>query len=171
MIPDRLSIQFKIMPDGGLCARRLYPDGPLQQFYGEWLTWGQMNGVAAAILCHASDTVLWDEARPDEIREYPERRQRPERSREGYAYLVREHGGAYKIGRAANLAHRVWSQISPKLPYPLSLVAAHQSDDAIELEAAFHEHFSGKRLAGEWFSLDEEDVQFFIRTTRARDIP
>lgn len=166
MIPDRLAIQFDTGPDGLLRARRLYPDGPLGEFFGEWLSPVQLNAVAAAILMHTNvGDVPWNTT-PDIHDAFICRPERLRRPRAGYVYLVREHGGSHKIGWTTHPNRRIWEEISPKLPHPLVLVAAIATDDAIALESALHARFASKRLQGEWFSLGEEDVELFLRSSR-----
>ena len=99
------------------------------------------------------------------IREKRANKQPTQKEENGYVYLVRDHGGCYKIGRTTNLQRRIWDQISPVLPYPLELVAALATETPASLESTLHLIFDEKRLGGEWFKLTNDDVEVFRRWT------
>lgn len=87
--------------------------------------------------------------------------QQPEvekQKQQGYVYLI-GGGGFYKIGKAINLDRRL-NQISPKLPFEVSLIHSIETDDISEMEEAFHEMFAPKRANGEWFRLNQEDIDY-----------
>jgi hypothetical protein len=77
---------------------------------------------------------------------------------DGYVYLIRIENGLYKIGKAKNIDER----IKPfKVSFPMSweIIHAFMSHDYSKAEITLHERFSDKRTVGEWFTLDEQDVQ------------
>lgn len=78
---------------------------------------------------------------------------------EGYVYLVR-CGPYYKIGRTKDLSARI-SKLAILLPHPLLIIHTIPTDNPAELESCFHDHYSEKRLNGEWFNLDEKDIRYF----------
>ena len=45
-----------------------------------------------------------------------------------------------------------------KLPFPIELVHYAYFDDYTKAEREMHQMFAAKRLEGEWFDLDENDV-------------
>lgn len=81
---------------------------------------------------------------------------------EGYIYLIREHyKGCYKIGRSMNMQGRA-NRFDVKLPFDWSIVAVYQVDNMFKVEADLHAKFKRKRLQGEWFELNREDlVEFY----------
>lgn len=84
-------------------------------------------------------------------------------SSNGYVYFLHGVGTRfYKIGHSNNLDRRI-KEISPKLPFSLDLVHSIWTDDRRELEAWLHRKFDLKRKEGEWFELDESDLDFCKR--------
>lgn len=82
-------------------------------------------------------------------------------SPEGYIYLIREHyKGCYKIGRSINMQGRT-NRFDVKLPFDWSIVAIYQVDNMFKTESALHSKFNMKRIQGEWFELDREDLVVF----------
>lgn len=75
----------------------------------------------------------------------------------GYVYLL-HHDGLYKIGMAEKLSRRL-TQISPVMPHEVTLVHSIKTNDMIGLEAELHEQYASKRMNGEWFALNDKDVQ------------
>lgn len=76
----------------------------------------------------------------------------------GYVYLL-HHNGLHKIGVSSNVLKRL-NQISPKMPYEVSLVHCIKTPDMFALESALHEKYADKRANGEWFELSESDVEY-----------
>ena len=83
------------------------------------------------------------------------------RAIKGYVYLVEGQEKCFKIGYTNNLERRIWDQISPVMPYPLKLIHSIETRDCIELETRIHAAFDDKRLNGEWFKLDDADIDRF----------
>jgi hypothetical protein len=82
---------------------------------------------------------------------------------DGYLYVLGgELGGVkvYKIGHAGVLSNRI-AQIRPQLPFPVEVVYAFKCEHRIDAETYFHRRFAQKRMEGEWFKLDEEDLGEF----------
>lgn len=79
----------------------------------------------------------------------------------GYVYLIWSKYG-YKIGKAINVRNRT-RLFEVKLPFPITVMHYARFDDYSQAEHALHRHFHEKRLEGEWFELDDDDVAF-IRT-------
>jgi len=76
--------------------------------------------------------------------------------REGYVYVLKSDYG-YKIGKALDVTSRT-KQFGVKLPFKWELVATKASSNYSKLEADLHRHFAEKRLEGEWFNLNEADL-------------
>jgi hypothetical protein len=83
---------------------------------------------------------------------------------EGVVYLVK--GETYfKIGKTTDIDARV-PQIRLQMPFRVELVHAIHTNNIHWLERHWHKYFAHKRLNGEWFQLDETDVQEFIAVSR-----
>lgn len=76
----------------------------------------------------------------------------------GYVYFVQEYmTGSFKIGKTKHIDRRM-NVFNVKLPFENKLIFLIKSADHHQTEIAFHQHFSVKRLEGEWFSLTREDL-------------
>lgn len=76
----------------------------------------------------------------------------------GYIYLL-SGGGYHKIGKTIDLDKRL-SQIYPKLPFEVELIHWIETDDIDGFEESLHERFADKRTNGEWFELNQEDIDY-----------
>jgi hypothetical protein len=85
------------------------------------------------------------------------------RSRRGYVYLIKSYDDFYKIGQATNPKARV---LSFQLPYKPKLIHTIPVSDMDWSERYLHRRFAGKRVDGEWFALDSQDVAY-IRSLRS----
>lgn len=73
-------------------------------------------------------------------------------------YLACKHSKGkiiYKIGWSADPEDRI-----KQLGKGVQLVWAKQFSDAGTIERALHEHFANKHLYGEWFDLNESDIEY-----------
>lgn len=79
-----------------------------------------------------------------------------------YIYLIAGDGpckGFYKIGKAKNPAKRI-KQFT-KMPFGMQIAHVVKCDNANLIESKLHEFFSDKRVNGEWFTLDSQQVDMF----------
>lgn len=78
----------------------------------------------------------------------------------GYVYFVQEHmNGTFKIGKTKNVEKRM-NIFGVKLPFENKLIYLIKTGNHHQTEAAFHKHFADKRLEGEWFALNKEDISW-----------
>lgn len=76
----------------------------------------------------------------------------------GYVYFIQEdYAGRIKIGKTVNLDQRM-ENFGVKLPFELELIHYVESNNHHYTEKLFHIHFNDKRVNGEWFELNEEDM-------------
>ena len=75
-----------------------------------------------------------------------------------YVYVLKA-GPYYKIGVSSNVDKRI-KQLSALPPFDLELVCLLQPDDMYTLERELHIRFAEKRKRGEWFTLDDTDVEW-----------
>jgi hypothetical protein len=75
----------------------------------------------------------------------------------GYVYVIKSQYG-YKIGKTVNLKERT-RLFEVKLPFPIEVVHSTYFDDYTAAESFFHRMFASKRLEGEWFNLNNDDLE------------
>ena len=64
----------------------------------------------------------------------------------------------YKIGRTRNVPARMRA-FGVHLPFVYTIPLCSWFSDCHAAERRYHEMFAGQRINGEWFNLDEEDIQ------------
>ncbi len=78
----------------------------------------------------------------------------------GFIYILKG-GGYYKIGKTTKLGRRM-TEIKPKPPFDAELIHSFSSADIEQAEIDLHEKFASKRVNGEWFNLDQTDVNYLM---------
>lgn len=66
---------------------------------------------------------------------------------------------AFKIGKTTNLRKRV-KTLRIQLPFPVSVRGVIPTPDINWLESEIHSDLAAKRLNGEWFSLNNNDLGY-----------
>jgi hypothetical protein len=99
------------------------------------------------------------EEAPEEKENISRKGEKENISRKGFVYLIK-CGELYKIGKTTNLERRI-KEFAVGNPYPLILVTSRYSLDIDSLERSFHIYYRKKRIKGEWFELNAEEVLFF----------
>ena len=76
-----------------------------------------------------------------------------------YVYLLKdlEHASAYKIGKTNN-PHRRFKNFDTIWPFDYEVVHIIKSYNPYELEAGLHRKYADKRIRGEWFELDDDEI-------------
>ena len=92
---------------------------------------------------------------------YKERFDKQEKEKvKGFVYLLKIEGkNQYKIGVTKNLNKRL-KQISPKMPFELKIEHKIKHNDIYGMEDELHNKFDDKRIKGEWFKLNDNDVNY-----------
>jgi len=85
----------------------------------------------------------------------------------GFVYLLRADNGVYKIGASTTPDQRS-KTLGVQLPYETILEYTIETDDMYQLESWLHHKFARKRKQGEWFELDEADLEY-IKGLGAQD--
>ena len=80
----------------------------------------------------------------------------------GYIYLLEAETGETKIGRTKKLDERVY-HFTTKLPMELKVIYYVETNDSYTLEETLHNQYVDKRARGEWFNLNNEDIQDIVR--------
>jgi biotin operon repressor len=78
----------------------------------------------------------------------------------GYVYVVKNGSNKYKIGYTKSSVKRRIATLQTALHSPIYIVAYFKTDNPVALERELHNRFNDKRLIGEWFSLDDDDVEW-----------
>lgn len=86
----------------------------------------------------------------------------------GFVYVIKGMA-QYKIGKARNIQDRL-KQLSTGHESKLSVVHSIPSNAMGKAEAMLHAHFANKRGQGEWFNLDELDLNY-LKSIARMDIP
>lgn len=82
-----------------------------------------------------------------------------------YIYLINESGtDNYKIGLTKNKTSKRKSQLQTGNSSELNIIKSFETSNPIRLEKLLHMHHANKRLSGEWFNLEPEDVFNFVET-------
>lgn len=75
----------------------------------------------------------------------------------------------YKIGKAKNLKKRL-TTLQCGNATKLQEIALYTSNSGSKLERLLHEYFSAKRVRGEWFNLDNNDLNLLLSLTDLKKI-
>lgn len=84
----------------------------------------------------------------------------PDPDIDGYVYLIHGEGTGYcKIGRSKSVPSRM-AQLAIQLPFRIDLIHTIACEGMVEIERALHRRFGSKRANGEWFQLDQKDIEW-----------
>lgn len=75
----------------------------------------------------------------------------------GVVYILKSAYG-YKVGRTRNVPDRMRA-FGVKLPFIYTIPLVAWFEDCHEAESKYHQCFASKRINGEWFDLDAEDIE------------
>jgi hypothetical protein len=94
-----------------------------------------------------------------EAKKAAKQHQQQPRSRAGFVYVVKQVGGDhYKIGRTVDPDDRL-TTFNVKLPFPVEFEILIKCEDMYKLESDLHYQYASKRIRGEWFQLDANDLE------------
>lgn len=78
--------------------------------------------------------------------------------KKGYVYFIRSDNGMVKIGKTQDCKQR-FASITRCQPFTVEPIFIIETKDMDLLERAFHIAFHEKRGKGEWFHIDEQDIE------------
>lgn len=111
--------------------------------------WYQGDDLLASAVHEQRD----EQAPPDPTIHVDRRR----REAAGYTYVIRGTGtGLHKIGRTTTAPLERLQKLQTGSPVALELVVVL---DHVRWEAVLHHHYRDQRRQGEWFELDERDIE------------
>lgn len=76
-----------------------------------------------------------------------------------YIITATEFGGLYKIGMTSDVDRRL-AEMQVGCPFPLYAVGAYRVERPFAVELMLHSFFYKKRIRGEWFRLDANDLHY-----------
>lgn len=74
----------------------------------------------------------------------------------GYIYIIKER--YYKIGRTKRFPERPF-QVQTELPHKSEIIYYCEVNNYNDVEKQLHKRFKTKKMNGEWFNLDEKDIE------------
>jgi len=77
----------------------------------------------------------------------------------GYIYLLKS-GGLHKIGRAGNFNQRL-KFYKTENPFKTEVITQFYVEDSVKTERFLLDAFKNKKVKGEWFNLNDKDIQKF----------
>jgi len=81
-----------------------------------------------------------------------------QQDKSGCIYLIQSNG-LCKIGITKDFERRM-ADFQRTIPTEVNIVWSAEVEDAYKMERALHEHFKDKWVKGEWFDLNEDDMQY-----------
>ena len=115
-------------------------------------------------LCELLDDPFVEKRRGKRIRRQIYLRQNPppkpdkKTRRPGYIYLMKAENGYYKIGRSKDVPARL-KQLNREFPIKIEVVHQFWATDYISREKDLHFLFKDQQQEGEWFALDQGDIE------------
>lgn len=82
------------------------------------------------------------------------------RETRGFVYLMESDIGLYKIGHSVRPKDRL-NKLRAQSPINIKLLHTIKYADRFAAELMWHKRFASKRVKGEWFKLDADDVKSF----------
>ena len=79
----------------------------------------------------------------------------------GWVYFIKADNGLCKIGMSKHPKERI-RKLGIVLPYTLHAILLLKTTNPRQLEREIHELFEEKRVRGEWFKLDKQDIEYFV---------
>lgn len=83
----------------------------------------------------------------------------PSTKKGGFVYLLKTGSDVYKIGRAKDPNNRL-RVFNVKLPFEVEFEHLIATENMYLLERELHQRFASKRVNGEWFRLDMQDIDY-----------
>lgn len=82
----------------------------------------------------------------------------------GYVYLLKSSNGYYKLGRTKNITRRLLGYRS-KYPLEMEIIHIIPSKNYVLAETFLLNSFSECKLYGEWFSLNDDAINWILQLT------
>jgi len=80
-----------------------------------------------------------------------------------HIYIIKNENNFYKIGVAKNINKRI-NAIKTQSTHKIQVIfISKQIYNALKIESAIHKKYKLKRIIGEWFELNEDDVNDIIK--------
>ena len=86
----------------------------------------------------------------------------------GYVDLIRAESGEYKIGRSKDVSARM-RNFATLAPFNFELIHTFPAHTFWKAERKLQNRYRDKRIKGEWYRLDQTDVEAVSRISRFKD--
>lgn len=125
------------------------------------ITWGGAQNVNKAIYFAAKDLEIVI-PRIFDNRAFARKREaeRATKDTSGFVYLIKATTGQFKIGRSSNPEQRIKNLFPLGSPILVDTVCIITTNNMYQLERSLHDRFADKRVGGEWFVLDANDIDY-----------
>lgn len=81
----------------------------------------------------------------------------------GYVYFIQnKSSGLIKIGRTTDIERRI-AEFTKMFSFPIELIQHFKTLNYEKIEKSFHAFYKPKRKYGEWFKLDELDIEQILK--------
>lgn len=138
-----------------------------------WAVTGCLALLLDAFLCYG----LWRTYQMDNavtfripvIRYHRPEKRRRKRDHSGWVYLLKSPRNHYKIGHTNNPENRLRT-FNVKLPFDVEYEHLIECKDRFIAERDLHALFAAKRINGEWFALDPDDIAFIKSKRKDSDL-
>lgn len=87
----------------------------------------------------------------------------------GYVYILTSNYLVFKIGVTSGKIEKRIRALQTGNAEKIDLVKSYKTDNYRNIETWLHHKFNEKRLEGEWFQLNETDINQFESLCEARD--
>lgn len=125
-------------------------------------TWAEIVENVNQFYIHVSpkevDNLNWDSLEPKQEKKALPSLPNPPKPQAGWVYVV-QADKYFKIGISKEPKKRI-KTLGTEMPTPLTTIRLFETEDMKKLEEALHNVFAFKRIKGEWFALDESDVEY-----------
>lgn len=106
---------------------------------------------------------LWQEWGEYYLKKYHEKieHQKKRKPKAGWVYLIQNNdNGLYKIGFTSDIKTRM-KQLNHQYIDGIKEIAFLDSDDTYGDEKNIHAMFTSKKVKGEWYDLNQDDIEYF----------
>ena len=129
---------------------------------GNLITRSELNAIMKAVLpfyeAVKDEAIIAFNSRPPTPYAIPPQEPSQPKTQAGFVYLLKS-GPYYKIGVSTNVDKRI-EQLATLPPFDIELVHTTYDTDMYALEKDLHNLYADKRKNGEWFELEESDVEY-----------
>lgn len=118
--------------------------------------------------CSTSDWPGWRKYLPESAFDKPVKNKEKSAVSAGYVYLIRAKTGECKIGCATNIEKRI-AAFTVQPPFEYEVIHSFKADHMRKAESQLHEMYKSKHVKGEWFVLDDVDIEEIMQIAQYKE--